>query len=191
MPPDDAGSSWTRILKLVLAGLGLAGFVWLVFLVRGVLTPFVLAFVLAHVLAPLVDGLEGRGLNRTLSVLLVFLVLIGALSTGLVMAGGRVGEEISELSDRFTRQERVDRELAVTNSGTEAVTLGWGWRFQEGSFALIETPGATITLDPASQVPFRPSALRERGSCSPEAEDTTGKGLNFPMAAWEASNIVS
>ena len=77
-------------IKLVLGVLALACFLWFVYAVRGILGPFVLAFVLAYVLEPLVDRLEGRGLSRTLSIVLIFFALLGSVGYGLMELGGKM-----------------------------------------------------------------------------------------------------
>ncbi|MDX1270022.1 MAG: AI-2E family transporter, partial [Oceanisphaera sp.] len=57
----------------LLAGLGLGGL--LLYLLAPVLTPFLVAAVLAYIGDPLVDRLEAWGLSRTLSVVSVFVTL--------------------------------------------------------------------------------------------------------------------
>ncbi|MCP5143836.1 MAG: AI-2E family transporter [Gammaproteobacteria bacterium] len=58
---------------LVLAGIVLTG--WLIFLLRPVLMPFMVAALLAYLGDPLVDRLELRKLSRTTSVLVVFIAM--------------------------------------------------------------------------------------------------------------------
>lgn len=60
-------------LGLLLVGLFL-------FMVRAALIPFVYAVILAYLLAPLVDLLEGRGLNRVAAILLLYAVLAALLA---------------------------------------------------------------------------------------------------------------
>jgi predicted PurR-regulated permease PerM len=62
-------------LKWLVALERIAALGWFFYSIRGMLAPFLLAFVLSYILAPLVDRLEGRGLNRTVSVLLLFVFL--------------------------------------------------------------------------------------------------------------------
>ena len=65
---------------LCLAGLVLVG--WLLYLLAPVLTPFLFAATLAYLGDPVVDRLEGLKLSRTLSVVIVFLIM---LTAGLVL----------------------------------------------------------------------------------------------------------
>lgn len=67
----------------LLAGLGFGGV--LLYLLSPVLTPFLVAAVLAYIGDPLVDRLEARKLSRTLSVVTVFLTLIMLLLLLLVI----------------------------------------------------------------------------------------------------------
>lgn len=70
-----------RVLAaLVLSGLALAT-VWGLWTIRPVLAPFLLAVVLAYLLAPLVSGIAGLGLPRGWAILAVYAVLgaVGAL----------------------------------------------------------------------------------------------------------------
>lgn len=55
--------------------LGVAGFIWLLTMLSSVLTPFFVAALLAYLGDPLADRLEAKGLSRTLSVILVFLLI--------------------------------------------------------------------------------------------------------------------
>lgn len=61
-----------------------AGLVYLTYLVRPVLVPFALGTVLAFILEPVVRWLEGRGLSRLMSILLVYLAL-GSLIAGFLV----------------------------------------------------------------------------------------------------------
>ena len=69
-----------QLIYLLLAAAGL----WLLWLLSPILTPFLLAAVLAYVCDPLVDKLQTRRVPRGLGVLIVLLLLIGAV-TALVL----------------------------------------------------------------------------------------------------------
>jgi predicted PurR-regulated permease PerM len=62
---------WLALAAVVLTG-------WLLYLLAPVLTPFVIAGLLAYLGDPVCDRLQTRGLSRTLAVVVVFLVLLGA-----------------------------------------------------------------------------------------------------------------
>ncbi len=61
----------------LLAGLLVTG--WLVYLLAPILTPFLFAALLAYLGDPLVDRLEAHSLSRTLSVVIVFVVMFSAV----------------------------------------------------------------------------------------------------------------
>ena len=81
---------WAKHLALLFAALG---FLWIFDKVAGLLFPFIVSFVIAYLLSPLVDWAERRGVNRTITTLglmLVFFLAIGgvvAYVTPKVVAG--------------------------------------------------------------------------------------------------------
>jgi predicted PurR-regulated permease PerM len=141
-------------IKLILGGMVFACFVWFVYAVRGILGPFVLAFVLAYILEPLVDRLEGRGIGRTLSIVFIFIAVIGTAAFGLVRLGDNLSEEIVGLTESFLLKEQVERTLVVTNSGDENLVLNTRWApgvIGEQPFDLIDPP-MPVTIAPGNPV---------------------------------------
>jgi predicted PurR-regulated permease PerM len=61
---------WARHLALLFAALGV---LWIFDKVAGLLFPFIVSFVVAYLLSPLVDWAERRGVNRTISTLVLML----------------------------------------------------------------------------------------------------------------------
>jgi predicted PurR-regulated permease PerM len=79
-PMLDSVESWNWAVRISVVGLFVIAVAVLAYNMAGVVVPVVLAWVVAMVLLPVVDGLERRGLSRALtSVILVFL-LIAALA---------------------------------------------------------------------------------------------------------------
>lgn len=150
--------------KLFLAiGLVVIG-VWLIYVVRGVLAPFVLAFVVAYVMTPLVDRMEARGLKRTPSILLIFFSILGALALLLVTAGRKVTGEMMELSAEFLRPETTQVEITLTNNSrqvwpVEATASATG---PENPFAVVDPAERPVLLQPGQKqvfvLSFHPSA---------------------------------
>ena len=60
---QNTGSVFASRVKLVLGALGIVAALWVLYEIRGILAPFVLAFLVAYMLTPFVDRLEGRGLE--------------------------------------------------------------------------------------------------------------------------------
>ncbi len=136
------------VLKVVVWIMAFLCAIWFLYAIRGVLAPFVLAFVLAYVLAPLIDRLESRGINRTLGILSVFVVFVGILSFGAFKAGGKLANEVIELSDQFLREETVAREVTVFNTGKTPQTIDYKWTglARDRVFALIDSTKFPLRL---------------------------------------------
>ncbi len=137
-----------RQLKIVLWVAGLLCAIWLLYAIRGVLAPFVLAFVLAYVLAPLIDWMESRGVNRTISIVTVFLTVVGSLAFGAFKAGGKLTDEMIDLSDQFLREEIVEREIAISNTGKAVQTIDYRWTgsSQNRVFTLLDSTKFPLSL---------------------------------------------
>lgn len=84
-----------RWALLVLMPVILVYFLWSV---RAVLLPFVLAALLAYVLAPLVTLLEKRGLSRTMSIVVVYTTLLGAGAVTVIFGYPRLIRELNGLT---------------------------------------------------------------------------------------------
>ena len=98
-------------VKAVLALVSIAVGGWFVYEIRGVLTPFVLAFILAYVLYPIIDWMERRGLRRAWSTLLVFSLVFAGLGLGAFKVG-----------DKLTG-ETVDRVFTIANTGDQPLII--------------------------------------------------------------------
>jgi predicted PurR-regulated permease PerM len=55
--------------------------IWFFYSIRGILTPFILAFILAYIINPFVTYLEGRGVPRGISSLIAVLLFVGVVVT--------------------------------------------------------------------------------------------------------------
>lgn len=73
---------------------------WLLSTTGSLLAPFVLALVLAYILDPLVDWLEGRGLRRVWGIVLLTLPVVGLLALLLFVAIPAAVEQIGEVVQR-------------------------------------------------------------------------------------------
>ena len=84
---------WTVLLIILAVGC--------VYLIRKTLLIFVLAILLSALMGPianLVDRFHNRRIPRTLSIAVLYLALLGALGTGVVLVGSRVVEEAGSLA---------------------------------------------------------------------------------------------
>lgn len=80
-------------LSLILLGAGV-----LLFTVRQVLAPFLVGFILAYLLSPLVDGLEKRGFGRKLGIAVVFLGILMLLGLTLFLILPVLYQELNSLA---------------------------------------------------------------------------------------------
>lgn len=86
-----------RLRTIFLVALGLL-ILWVLFLQREILTPFVLAAIFAYIFSPFVNFLSNKlKIPRTLSVLLIFIFVIGVITFFGVTLTRRIIEESSQL----------------------------------------------------------------------------------------------
>jgi predicted PurR-regulated permease PerM len=104
----DSVERWNWAVRISVVGLFVCALVVIVFRMASVVVPVVLAWVVAMVLLPVVDGLERRGLSRALtSIVLVILliasimVIVGVLTVPLTYWIGRAGELGALLKERL------------------------------------------------------------------------------------------
>ena len=103
-------------VKVVLALVAIVVGGWFVYEIRGILTPFVLAFILAYVLYPIIDWMERRGLGRAWSTLLVFSLVFAGLGLGAFKVGDKLAGET------------VDRVFTIANTGDQPLIIhGMAW----------------------------------------------------------------
>ncbi len=98
----------TRSLKIVivlsaivLAGIVAAGVGWFLKLLAPVLTPFLVAAFLAYMGDPLADKLEAKKCSRTISVIIVFLVLTIAIFVGIILVIPSIEGQVSSLAAKL------------------------------------------------------------------------------------------
>ena len=106
--------NWQVKVAIGLVAIAIAG--WFLYEIRGILTPFVFAFVLAYILYPIIDWMERRGLGRVWSTLLVFSLVFAGLGLGAFKVG-----------DKLTG-ETVDRVFTIANTGDKLLIIqGMAW----------------------------------------------------------------
>lgn len=87
----------SQLIYLLLAAAGL----WLLWLLSPILTPFLLAAVLAYVCDPLVDKLQARRVPRSLGVILVLLLLISVVTALVLILAPLVQHETQVFIERL------------------------------------------------------------------------------------------
>ena len=98
--------------------------VWLFSTTGTLLGPFILAVVLAYVLDPVADRLQGRGMSRTVAILLLTLPALGAIAVlafvAIPAAAGQVAAILSDLPLLF---ERAADWLESPSAGRRALDI--------------------------------------------------------------------
>ena len=74
-PMLDSVERWNWAVRISVVGLFVLALVVIVFRMASVVVPVVLAWVIAMVLLPVVDGLERRGLSRALTSIVLVILL--------------------------------------------------------------------------------------------------------------------
>ncbi|HEX2733126.1 MAG TPA: AI-2E family transporter [Polyangiaceae bacterium] len=87
--------------------------VLILFLIREVLFPFVLAVIVAYVLTPLVAYLERRRVPRPWAIIGLYVVILGTLVGGVVLAAPHVYEECIRIKDEVPARLKTALETGV------------------------------------------------------------------------------
>jgi len=66
----------SEAFEIITIGCVLFGILLVLYLIRGLLTPFIIAFIITFFLSPVVDYMEREGLDRTLAVVLLILLTV-------------------------------------------------------------------------------------------------------------------
>jgi predicted PurR-regulated permease PerM len=96
--------------KPIFLGITAAALVVVVALAHTVMTPFVMALVIAYLLTPAVTWVEGRRVPRGWAIILVYVVVLGSLGVFLRVAAPRVGKELGNLGREMRHNAGVARE---------------------------------------------------------------------------------
>ncbi len=175
-----------RIRLLVGIAASVAG-LWFVYTVRGILAPFVLAFILAYVLTPLVDRMEARGLKRTPSILIIFLCAFGLLTLGVVTLGQKMTGEMIDLSGEFMRQESREATITITNDDKKVwpIDVSTTSRGSENPFTVMGLEDGHAILQPGGEevvvIRFAPSATKEVSGTLLVRYGSAGVGYPIPL----------
>jgi predicted PurR-regulated permease PerM len=123
---------------------------WFLFVERSILTPFVLAAIFAYVFNPVVNFFSHRlKLPRTLSVFIIYLVIIAIVILSAITLSKRVVEESSELGKQVT---------AITQTAKHQLSVLPDWAKPTVNDAL-KTFDSTKTFPYSSVFSFFPKAF--------------------------------
>src|SRR6516165_5658732 len=135
-PTLDSVESWNWAVRISVVGLFVVALAVIAFRMASVVVPVVLAWVVAMVLLPVVDGLERRGLSRALtSIVLVILliaslmVIVGVLTVPLTYWVGRTSElgallkeRLQTLGNPFAFLDEIGNALSQVTGGDKSAS---------------------------------------------------------------------
>jgi len=90
--------SYIKVSLLILSGISL---IWVLYLARGVLWPFILALLLVYLLAPLVDYLTDKKLPRVVATFCAYIVLFSIFTLIMLVVIPRLVDAFQEISSEL------------------------------------------------------------------------------------------
>jgi predicted PurR-regulated permease PerM len=108
--------AWAVIGLLILTAVS----VWLLFKVRVIFPPLVLALLIIYLLNPIVNRLEARRVPRALGALLTYVVVLGSIVLLVLALAPVVSDQISNFSDDWPKfREKTVRSIQSTSESIE------------------------------------------------------------------------
>ena len=127
----------------IIVALGLFLLFWLFYFLRVILIPFAMGFILAYILAPVVQMMENRELPRSIAILISYAVFLGLLAVFIFYAVPLLLKELNQLVNLIPRYiQSIQEALWQMQEGYSRVPL------PEGVRNLID--GAVIRLEQMS-----------------------------------------
>ncbi|MDQ3914671.1 MAG: AI-2E family transporter [Actinomycetota bacterium] len=128
LPPGErlrrAGTAaWSIIGLLIVVAIGL----WLLYKIRVIFPPLVLALLIIYLLNPIVTRLQHRGVRRSIGAVLSYIIVLGSLTLAGILVAPLISNQISNFSDNLPqlRADLVDsiNDLATRVEDTFGVTI--------------------------------------------------------------------
>jgi len=103
-------------------------FIWVLYLAREVLWPFVLAFLLVYILAPLVDYLCSKKIPRFLAVLFAYLVLVVIFALIILVFIPQLVNTLQRVSEELPQYVNIVKKyIGLFQERYEKLGLPWRW----------------------------------------------------------------
>lgn len=103
-------------------------FIWILYMARGVLWPFVLAFLLSYILTPVVEYLCNKKLPRLLAVFLTYTILVAILVLIMLVIIPGLINTLREISGELPRYvDAVKKYMGFLQKRYEQLGLPWEW----------------------------------------------------------------
>jgi len=103
--------SYIKVSLLILSGISL---IWVLYLARGVLWPFVLALLLVYLLAPLVDYLTDKKFPRVAATLCAYILLFSIFTLIMLVVIPRLVDAFQEISSQLPQYIEATKEYAAS-----------------------------------------------------------------------------
>ena len=98
MERTDFQKAW-KTFGIIALGCTLLGILLVLYFIRELLTPFIIAFVIVFFLNPIVDYMEGEGINRTFAVVVLIILSVVILLVGLRLAWPTLQAELNSFGN--------------------------------------------------------------------------------------------
>jgi predicted PurR-regulated permease PerM len=121
MSPTPPAKRWRRPVFLAISA---AVAVTVILLAHAVLLPFVMALVIAYVLAPAVTWVEHRRVPRGLAIILVYAVMLGSIALFVRMIAPRIGHEVQNLHHELPQLGKEAKEKWVPAIAEKLRSIG-------------------------------------------------------------------
>lgn len=126
--PERASVPFTldRVVRFLFTAVILAGVGWLLWYFAGLVLYLVVGGLLAYLLRPLVDRLQGLGLRRVPAIVVAFVVLLAVISVLVTSIVPFVGQQVQELSQLINLDAATSVAAYIGNRIRELVPLEAG-----------------------------------------------------------------
>ena len=98
MERTDFQKVW-KTFGIIALGCTLLGILLVLYFIRELLTPFIIAFVIVFFLNPIVDYMEGEGINRTFAVVVLIILSVVILLVGLRLTWPTIQAELNSFGN--------------------------------------------------------------------------------------------
>jgi len=127
----------------IIVALGLFLLFWLFYFLRGIFIPFVMGFILAYILAPVVQMMENREIPRSIAIMISYAAFLGLIAFFIFYAVPLLLKELNQLGNLIPQYiQAIQEALWQMQEGYSRVPL------PEGVRKLID--GAVIRLEQMS-----------------------------------------
>jgi predicted PurR-regulated permease PerM len=117
----------SKAFKRTVIAVLIIGTVLILYLVRGILWPFLLSALLAYFITPLIDFFEQFGIKKMIAVIFLYLAVFGAIAGALIIVAPAVVHQAVSLN----------KNLPEYTAQVKGITLVWQWKI-ENRFPMVK-----------------------------------------------------